>query len=165
MRTCSLVSSWSRSPAKQLASKARSPDRCIRGAVGSRRGDRPSSLGRRAVATQSASWVGSACLVLVGAAFGELALWVVRWWVSVGVRLVADATRWFNVENVRGTLRPGWTRARKVPAGSFGDWVEEKPITRPRMSRSADEGRPDRKSTRLNSSHANISYAVFCLKK
>src|SRR3712207_8707378 len=26
-----------------------------------------------------------------------------------------------------------------------------------------DEG--DRKSTRLNSSHANISYAVFCLKK
>src|SRR3712207_9093682 len=26
-------------------------------------------------------------------------------------------------------------------------------------------GRSDRKSTRLNSSHANISYAVFCLKK
>src|SRR3712207_8672616 len=32
----------------------------------------------------------------------------------------------------------------------------------------ADEARGalrDRKSTRLNSSHANISYAVFCLKK
>src|SRR3712207_7627085 len=31
----------------------------------------------------------------------------------------------------------------------------------------ADGFRPheDRKSTRLNSSHANISYAVFCLKK
>src|SRR3712207_7364286 len=30
----------------------------------------------------------------------------------------------------------------------------------------ADEAGPrDRKSTRLNSSHANISYAVFCLKK
>src|SRR3712207_7327629 len=30
-----------------------------------------------------------------------------------------------------------------------------------------DRGRvhEDRKSTRLNSSHANISYAVFCLKK
>src|SRR3712207_7618210 len=27
------------------------------------------------------------------------------------------------------------------------------------------EGDADRKSTRLNSSHANISYAVFCLKK
>src|SRR3712207_7415604 len=26
-------------------------------------------------------------------------------------------------------------------------------------------GTVDRKSTRLNSSHANISYAVFCLKK
>src|SRR3712207_8637104 len=26
-------------------------------------------------------------------------------------------------------------------------------------------GSEDRKSTRLNSSHANISYAVFCLKK
>src|SRR3712207_8195081 len=27
------------------------------------------------------------------------------------------------------------------------------------------KGHTDRKSTRLNSSHANISYAVFCLKK
>src|SRR5690606_26226146 len=27
------------------------------------------------------------------------------------------------------------------------------------------ETRPDRKSTRLNSSHVKISYAVFCLKK
>src|SRR3712207_8104191 len=27
------------------------------------------------------------------------------------------------------------------------------------------KGGEDRKSTRLNSSHANISYAVFCLKK
>src|SRR3712207_8524648 len=28
-----------------------------------------------------------------------------------------------------------------------------------------EPGLADRKSTRLNSSHANISYAVFCLKK
>src|SRR3712207_8071365 len=36
-----------------------------------------------------------------------------------------------------------------------------------RRRRRARGGRPggDRKSTRLNSSHANISYAVFCLKK
>src|SRR2546430_7859728 len=27
------------------------------------------------------------------------------------------------------------------------------------------DGHPDRKSTRLNSSHSQISYAVFCLKK
>src|SRR3712207_8012401 len=42
---------------------------------------------------------------------------------------------------------------------------------RPRGGRLQHRGRgayalrPDRKSTRLNSSHANISYAVFCLKK
>src|SRR3712207_7828127 len=40
---------------------------------------------------------------------------------------------------------------------------------RPRLSamRLTDStgSRRDRKSTRLNSSHANISYAVFCLKK
>src|SRR3712207_7866306 len=29
----------------------------------------------------------------------------------------------------------------------------------------AEQDEVDRKSTRLNSSHANISYAVFCLKK
>src|SRR5438105_10780167 len=29
----------------------------------------------------------------------------------------------------------------------------------------SSRGRPDRKSTRLNSSHEWISYAVFCLKK
>src|SRR3712207_6873173 len=32
-------------------------------------------------------------------------------------------------------------------------------------SRPGVTGAVDRKSTRLNSSHANISYAVFCLKK
>src|SRR5256885_8487550 len=31
--------------------------------------------------------------------------------------------------------------------------------------RAAADGRGDRKSTRLNSSHLVISYAVFCLKK
>src|SRR5947209_15886621 len=33
------------------------------------------------------------------------------------------------------------------------------------VSRAASPPIADRKSTRLNSSHANISYAVFCLKK
>src|SRR5258707_10602155 len=37
---------------------------------------------------------------------------------------------------------------------------------RPALHHLGADGRPtDRKSTRLNSSHANISYAVFCLKK
>src|SRR3712207_7197571 len=35
----------------------------------------------------------------------------------------------------------------------------------PGPARGRDLLQPDRKSTRLNSSHANISYAVFCLKK
>src|SRR3712207_7868963 len=36
---------------------------------------------------------------------------------------------------------------------------------RGRLGSRARVGTRDRKSTRLNSSHANISYAVFCLKK
>src|SRR3712207_8851812 len=35
----------------------------------------------------------------------------------------------------------------------------------PLLTRLGLRARLDRKSTRLNSSHANISYAVFCLKK
>src|SRR3712207_7467005 len=42
-------------------------------------------------------------------------------------------------------------------------------VTAPDRPQPPGEDRPavqrDRKSTRLNSSHANISYAVFCLKK
>src|SRR3712207_8197002 len=34
-----------------------------------------------------------------------------------------------------------------------------------RQGETSDVALQDRKSTRLNSSHANISYAVFCLKK
>src|SRR3712207_7621363 len=33
------------------------------------------------------------------------------------------------------------------------------------LAQAIKRARLDRKSTRLNSSHANISYAVFCLKK
>src|SRR3712207_9257489 len=55
----------------------------------------------------------------------------------------------------RGTrlLRPRWWARR-----SRVRWPAACP---PLPSRRAG----DRKSTRLNSSHANISYAVFCLKK
>src|SRR3712207_8219042 len=55
----------------------------------------------------------------------------------------------------------GIPRATVVMAGSsvLGRSFES-------IERSSDaDGRQDRKSTRLNSSHANISYAVFCLKK
>src|SRR2546430_2420849 len=38
-------------------------------------------------------------------------------------------------------------------------------VQRVELDRLADRKLPDRKSTRLNSSHSQISYAVFCLKK
>src|SRR3712207_7492437 len=38
-------------------------------------------------------------------------------------------------------------------------------ITHAPRQRPGEPAAADRKSTRLNSSHANISYAVFCLKK
>src|SRR3712207_8614890 len=49
--------------------------------------------------------------------------------------------------------------------GFVQTWVADKDLSNQvkLTSGSADSG--DRKSTRLNSSHANISYAVFCLKK
>src|SRR2546430_12983410 len=40
----------------------------------------------------------------------------------------------------------------------------DQPVSREKLAR-AGRGRADRKSTRLNSSHSQISYAVFCLKK
>src|SRR3712207_6944086 len=39
------------------------------------------------------------------------------------------------------------------------------PTRRQQVPAVAERDRQDRKSTRLNSSHANIPYAVFCLKK
>src|SRR6266480_5062245 len=39
------------------------------------------------------------------------------------------------------------------------------PLTEATTSPSSAAGTADRKSTRLNSSHMSISYAVFCLKK
>src|ERR1035438_6063702 len=45
-----------------------------------------------------------------------------------------------------------------------GDFTSCPPVERAAMSNS-DPSAIDRKSTRLNSSHLGISYAVFCLKK
>src|SRR3712207_8943141 len=59
-------------------------------------------------------------------------------------------------------FRPGSDGAREDQAAD-----SEPPPPRfvpPRRRRRRGRG-ADRKSTRLNSSHANISYAVFCLKK
>src|SRR3989304_2838789 len=66
----------------------------------------------------------------------------------------------------------GWSCPRAPPSSRSPSPAT--PSTRPkstwrrwsiRASRSSTTSRPDRKSTRLNSSHGYISYAVFCLKK
>src|SRR3712207_9536504 len=66
-------------------------------------------------------------------------------------------------------LRAVRLRLQHEPAGHPRDAHADGPWLR--RFRQLDGHRPDRlrgedrKSTRLNSSHANISYAVFCLKK
>src|SRR3712207_7546731 len=53
--------------------------------------------------------------------------------------------------------------ARADPAAAEGPAQPDRALHRPGAR--VEWLRADRKSTRLNSSHANISYAVFCLKK
>src|SRR3712207_7633520 len=59
----------------------------------------------------------------------------------------------------QGVWRPSPASPRRcwTSAPSATGWPSSRPPRTPPP--------PDRKSTRLNSSHANISYAVFCLKK
>src|SRR3712207_8567052 len=78
----------------------------------------------------------------------------------------------------RSTLFPYTTLFRSAGAGKGRKVLETEPVAHylldaagvvsatPETFSEAVEGETeDRKSTRLNSSHANISYAVFCLKK
>src|SRR2546430_8380696 len=73
----------------------------------------------------------------------------------------------------RSTLFPYTTLFRSYNVNVMTRGVEAAPITFRVRERSATENRElkeleairDRKSTRLNSSHSQISYAVFCLKK
>src|SRR5947209_2108529 len=51
------------------------------------------------------------------------------------------------------------------PAALTNAGSEAAPVDTGSAAAAAAAAAPDRKSTRLNSSHANISYAVFCLKK
>src|SRR3712207_7152069 len=64
--------------------------------------------------------------------------------------------------------RPLRVRHQALPGRAvLGTAGREAAARRPARGRGAvrDLHAADRKSTRLNSSHANISYAVFCLKK
>src|SRR3712207_8755980 len=70
-------------------------------------------------------------------------------------------------------LMPAHQANAKVPKGVSGVLLRAMALhSRDRIASAAemlqalsDVASVDRKSTRLNSSHANISYAVFCLKK
>src|SRR5690606_39673809 len=62
----------------------------------------------------------------------------------------------FGVSSEWGGGEKIWFRGREELARAAGGGPDG---CRPRS------GKPDRKSTRLNSSHVKISYAVFCLKK
>src|SRR2546427_6867449 len=69
----------------------------------------------------------------------------------------------------RSRLREGGRSPRAGPARRGGDPAGARahgPVSAPVLGRHAPaRGHRDRKSTRLNSSHSQISYAVFCLKK
>src|SRR5690606_41606489 len=56
-----------------------------------------------------------------------------------------------------------WSQKRKYLQGKRG--IEKPPFELPDFIASTGISRIDRKSTRLNSSHVKISYAVFCLTK
>src|SRR3712207_7934927 len=63
-----------------------------------------------------------------------------------------------------------YTLQKSTTGGSSWAGVTLSPATATRIDQALAWGTTqyrfqDRKSTRLNSSHANISYAVFCLKK
>src|SRR6266480_373016 len=59
---------------------------------------------------------------------------------------------------------PGFGRSDD-PHGDLGRAFERRAHPTADLGQSRDRGGADRKSTRLNSSHMSISYAVFCLKK
>src|SRR5690606_41384355 len=60
---------------------------------------------------------------------------------------------------------PGGREARRQRLGRQGAGACRRPRQGRRRQGRQEPGRRDRKSTRLNSSHVKISYAVFCLKK
>src|SRR5437773_4751399 len=67
-----------------------------------------------------------------------------------------------------GALQIGFGKKREtlIPKGLQGHLKKHKAAgIRTLKEVRVDDTSPDRKSTRLNSSHITISYAVFCLKK
>src|SRR3712207_7170884 len=78
----------------------------------------------------------------------------------------ADVTVWnelvfMSVDSPRAAPECGAAGAQ----GSDVEGIRVISLADPRKPAQIAFVKTDRKSTRLNSSHANISYAVFCLKK
>src|SRR2546421_5787003 len=65
----------------------------------------------------------------------------------------------------RSTLFPYTTLFRSLAVADSGEGPHDAFFGDDRAPAQKGEGVEDRKSTRLNSSHDQISYAVFCLKK
>src|SRR5438045_5427864 len=63
--------------------------------------------------------------------------------------------------SARGAVNPGFVLVRAM---AFADWCRTNEESLNGIQRKTPPDL-DRKSTRLNSSHLGISYAVFCLKK
>src|SRR3712207_7849535 len=79
---------------------------------------------------------------------------------SVRAERIDQAREHDRVDHVRRELD---ALERRAPDDRQRDRAEHELEEHEAGGRAADLA--DRKSTRLNSSHANISYAVFCLKK
>src|ERR1035438_596370 len=71
----------------------------------------------------------------------------------------------FMVNMLKAPVAYPWVHAKAIrwPSGCH-DALDASPVPGVNLSKS-DPSILDRKSTRLNSSHLGISYAVFCLKK
>src|SRR3712207_7720239 len=69
------------------------------------------------------------------------------------------------VAELAGTVRLGADPVRADERGLAGEHLAAGVAQIPELTGAVAVRLGDRKSTRLNSSHANISYAVFCLKK
>src|SRR3712207_3259402 len=86
---------------------------------------------------------------------------------AVTFRTLAGARR--PAATLRGPRRPGGARPLPDRATDGEHQAAERPDEEQQRlgdhRAQAQCAEQDRKSTRLNSSHANISYAVFCLKK
>src|SRR3712207_9463837 len=67
--------------------------------------------------------------------------------------------------SLRAAASAGRRGRQQAPAAPLPPIPSRRCRSRGGTANAPRRGPQDRKSTRLNSSHANISYAVFCLKK